>query len=148
MCNGTRLRVDSITFRLLTCTILSGSHVGTVGTTCTIPRMDLACDEKSFQVPFTRRQFPVRLAFAMTINKSQGQSLTKVGIALPTPVFSHGQLYVALSRATDPTKIKVMVNDIPGKQGKLMNDHRVFTKNIVYHEVFSHNQSYSTSTSS
>jgi len=34
----------------------------------------------------------------MTINKSQGQSVEHVGVDLRTPVFSHGQLYVALSR--------------------------------------------------
>ena len=45
-----------------------------------------------------RRQFPVRLAVAMTINKAQGQTLGRMGLFLPTPVFSHGQLYVALSR--------------------------------------------------
>lgn len=48
-------------------------------------------------VPFTmvRRQFPIRLGFAMTINKSQGQSFDNVGLYLPNPVFSHGQHYNA-----------------------------------------------------
>jgi ATP-dependent DNA helicase PIF1 len=43
-------------------------------------------------MPFTlrRRQFPVRPAFAMTINKAQGQTLKMVGIFLPKPVFTHG----------------------------------------------------------
>ena len=45
-----------------------------------------------------RRQFPIVLAFAMTINKSQGRSLERVGIYIHRPLFSHGQLYVALSR--------------------------------------------------
>ncbi|RCN45056.1 hypothetical protein ANCCAN_08921 [Ancylostoma caninum] len=60
-------------------------------------------------VPFRlrRRQFPIRLAFAMTINKAQGQSLNSVGIYLGVDVFSHGQLYVALSRARRMERVKV-----------------------------------------
>ena len=44
---------------------------------------------------FKRLQFPIRLAFAMTINKSQGQSLKVCEINLEFPYFAHGQLYVA-----------------------------------------------------
>ena len=44
-----------------------------------------------------RRQFPIRLSFAMTMNKAQGQNIDNLGVHLPQPVFSHGQLYVALS---------------------------------------------------
>ena len=44
-----------------------------------------------------RRQFPIRLSFAMTVNKAQGQSINYLGVHLPQPVFSHGQLYGALS---------------------------------------------------
>ncbi|KAK1345516.1 hypothetical protein QTO34_007974 [Cnephaeus nilssonii] len=43
-------------------------------------------------------KFPVMPAFGMTINKSQGQTVDRVGIFLPEPVFRHGQLYVAFSR--------------------------------------------------
>ncbi|KIK77114.1 hypothetical protein PAXRUDRAFT_57230, partial [Paxillus rubicundulus Ve08.2h10] len=52
-------------------------------------------------------QFPVQLVFSMTINKSQGQSAQYVGLDLHTPVFSHGQLYEALSWCTNPRPVKV-----------------------------------------
>ena len=85
-------------------------------------------------LPFTfrRRQFPIRLAFEMSINKSQGQSLNHVGIYLPTPVFAHGQLYVALSRATDFRNIHIAVP---------IHDGIATTENIVYTEVLTRDDS-------
>ena len=53
---------------------------------------------------FTRVQFPVKLSYVITINKAQGQSLSRVGLMLTPEVFAHGQLYVALSRATIPAR--------------------------------------------
>ena len=88
-----------------------------------------------------RVQFPVLPAFAITINKSQGQTFDRVGIYLPDPVFSHGQLYVAFSRATSKEGVKVDWIGGP-KQGRLLQNsnliedkQKVFTQNIVYKEV-------------
>jgi ATP-dependent DNA helicase PIF1 len=61
-------------------------------------------DDEMFPFQFKRKQFPVRLNFAMTVNKTQGQTIPNVGVYLTEPVFSHDQLYVALSRATAKSK--------------------------------------------
>ena len=74
------------------------------------------------------RQFPISICFAMTINKSQGQTLSKVGLYLERPVFSHGQLYVAVSRVKSKKGLKVLCCD---KDGNYCNH----TTNVVYKEV-------------
>jgi Helicase len=71
----------------------------------------------------------------MTINKSQGQSLDTVGVWLPDPVFTHGQLYVALSRSGNPSKTKILMRDVPNRQGKLDGKEGFYTVNVVYKEV-------------
>ena len=73
----------------------------------------------------------IKLAFALTINKAQGQTLQYMGLYLPRPVFSHGQLYVALSRVGSKERITIMVLG-----GKALGVEGVHTKNVVYREVF------------
>ena len=138
LCNGTRLQVKSISDHVLICTYLDRGRAGPAAPADGIVLLPRICcrsiDDNSF-VEFDRRQFPVRVCFAMTINKSQGQSLGRVGIYLNPEVFSHGQLYVALSRTTDPQKLW-LADDGVGEDpdGRSLIDGRV--KNIVYDEVF------------
>ncbi|CEG84492.1 Putative PIF1 [Rhizopus microsporus] len=74
-----------------------------------IPRFTFSTQEGELSFILTRKQFSVRLCFAMTINKSQGQSLKHVGIDLRRPSFMHGQLYVALSEVTSLSGISVFL---------------------------------------
>ena len=140
LCNGTRLIIKSLTDNLIVANIASGKNKGH---SVFLPRMSMSPTDSDLPFRLKRLQFPVLLAFAMTINKSQGQTFDRVGIYLPEPVFSHGQLYVAFSRATSREGVKVKVEET-NNQGKLLRNradateedkHRVFTKNIVYREV-------------
>jgi hypothetical protein len=66
----------------------------------------------------------------MTINKAQGQTLDYVGIYLPQPVFSHGQLYVTLSRAKTENSVKIIIRPTTVDDCR---DNCI--KNIVYGEL-------------
>jgi ATP-dependent exoDNAse (exonuclease V) alpha subunit len=72
-----------------------------------------------------RRQFLVRVAFVITINKSQGQTLDNVGVYLSSLVYSHGQLYVVISRVTSRANIKIFNGQSPNG----------YMRNVVYKEV-------------
>ena len=118
LCNGTRLVVKSMKPHVLEATILTGHYQGE---DVFIPRIPLIPSDLPFE--FKRLQFPVRLSFAMSINKSQGQSLKVVGLNLKTPCFSHGQLYVGCSRVGSSSNLYVYT---PTKG---------HTENIVYPEA-------------
>ena len=122
LCNGTRMIVTQVYTRLIQAKIITGTRMGE---TIYLPRIVLINKEEQLPFVFKRKQFPVKVCYAMTINKSQGQSLNKIGVYLPEPVFAHGQLYVALSRATSPQGLKMLIKQCPG------NDKNT-TKNVVY----------------
>ena len=129
LCNGTRLRVTEMNDILLTCEILTGSGSGTF---VFIPRMDLDPSDTGMPFKLIRRQFPVRLSYAMTINKAQGQTFSKVGLYLKRPCFSHGQLYVAFSRAKAFSDVMVKIEQTTF-QG--LEKGSWYTKNVVFKEV-------------
>lgn len=117
LCNGTRLCIKNLYAHIIEATILTGC---TKGEDIYIPRIPLIPNEMSFE--FKRLQYPIRLAFAMSINKAQGQTLAVADINLKEPCFSHGQLYVACSRVGNPKNFYIYA-----KKGK--------TKNIVYQKA-------------
>jgi len=127
LCNGTRIIVLNVRKKVLQCRIISKDRRFR-GKVVLIPRIRLSPNAKTLSVPLKRLQFPVRLAFAMTINKSQGQSVEHVGINLQTSVFSHGQLYVVFSRCTSPLNISVLLLE------QSQESRRTF--DVVYKEVF------------
>ncbi|KIH68130.1 hypothetical protein ANCDUO_01536 [Ancylostoma duodenale] len=106
LCNGTRLEVLSIMCenRLLLCRNLLN------GKTTFITRMSLDYKDEASGIAFRRFQFPVKLSFSMTINKSQGQTFEKVGIILRSPSFAHASTYVALSRCRSRENIRATAN--------------------------------------
>lgn len=74
------------------------------------------------EVVGTFTQFPVRLAFAMTIHKSQGQTYKEVICDLTTDVFAAGQLYVLLSRCTS---LEGLFLRVPIRRAHVMVDAKV-----------------------
>lgn len=74
-----------------------------------IPRIPMIPTDMPFQ--FKRLQFPIGLAFAITINKAQGQSLELCGLDLDVDCFSHGQLYVACSRVGKPDNLYICTDN-------------------------------------
>ena len=106
--------------------------------------------ENEYPFSWQRRQFPVKPAFATTINKAQGkdiieikivilmnllvnnlllgQTMKTIGIWLRSPVFAHGQLYVACSRVGRPSGLKFAI--MKKSKGPLEP-----VVNVVYKEV-------------
>jgi ATP-dependent DNA helicase PIF1 len=116
MYEGSRGIVTKIGTRILQLRMLSGDMV-------MVPKIPVNTTNG-----IQRLQFPLALAFAMTIEKAQGQTFSAVGIDLRSPCFRHGQLYLALSRANRAAAIKCIVGTT-NTEGK--------TKNIVNREVVS-----------
>ena len=129
LCNGTRLIVRRLHNNVCDCEVLTGVRKGE---RVLIPRIVFALDDTNLPFKLNRVQFPLRLAYVLTINKSQWQTFEEVGIYLEKACFGHGQLYVAFSRARSFRSVKVKVAN-SFQQGYV--DGKCFTKNVVYKQV-------------
>ncbi|XP_075074901.1 uncharacterized protein LOC142162445 [Nicotiana tabacum] len=126
LCNGTRLIITKLENQVIEAKVLYGNMAGQKVFT---PRMTLTPSDARIPFKFQLRQFPIVVYFSMTINKNQGQSLSHMRLFLKKPVFTHGQLYVALSRVMSRKGLKILVYD---DNGQIMNEAR----NVVYKEIF------------
>ena len=98
LCNHTRLILNKATNILLYYWIASGDYARE---DVLIHRIEIKHQDEQF-IEWNQSQFPVRPAFAMTINKIQGRTLINVGVWLRESTFTYGQLYVMAARVGDP----------------------------------------------
>ena len=126
--NGSRYIVMKLSPNVIYAELATGPKAGEK---LMIPRILFHPEDKSMPFEFERKQFPVRPCFAMTSNKSQGQTLGHVGICLTNDFFAHGQLYVAMSRVQSPNDLKIF------KPLDKEGNPQLCMKNVVYKEVLS-----------
>jgi ATP-dependent DNA helicase PIF1 len=77
-----------------------------------------------------RRQFSLKLAYALTVNCSQGQEFEKLLVDSTLPPFTHDDLYVALSRIRTAEIIKIYCT-----KEVILDINIVLAKNVVYDEI-------------
>ncbi len=128
--NGARYIVKRLSNKLIWALRADGS-----GVSLAIPRIDFISDKEKYPFSFKRRQFPVRLAYSITTNKSQGQTLKRAGLWLPVPLFTHGQLYVAMSRVGNPKDLRVLIKDCKVHNEVGAEEDGQWTDNVVFREV-------------
>ena len=113
--NGTRCVVTWMHKNIIEATISCGPYKGETV-------LPLVPSDAELPFKFRRLQFPIKVCFAMSINKSQGQTFKSIGVDLTSECFSHGMFYVAASRTGSSDKLYI-----------LAPNHR--TRNVVYPEA-------------
>ena len=122
-CNGTRYYILELHEHIIEAVVAYGAHGG-------IPRIPLKPSEFDYPFDMKRKQFPVRPAFGITANKSQGQTLNRIGIYLSREMFSHGQNYVAQSRVSSKADLKIMAPN-----GTYSRKIGIYCDNVVWTEI-------------
>jgi ATP-dependent DNA helicase PIF1 len=122
LCNVTRLIVKRLGQRVIETEIITRNNASKH---VFIPHIIMSPYGTNWPFVLRHCQFLVQVAFAMTINKNQGQTLNNIGVYLPSPIFYHGQLYVVISRVTRSANIKIF-----NRQG--LDE---YMWNVVYKEV-------------
>ena len=122
--NGARYVIKSMTSRVILAQLATGDHKGK---DLLIPRIYFEPKGSPFQMQ--RKQFPVKPCFAITSNKSQGQTLSQVGIYLKHDFFGHGQLYTAMGRVGSSKQLSIF------KPKSIENSD--YMRNVVYKEILS-----------
>ena len=123
--NGTRCVVTRTHRNVLEVLLLHGPSAQE---TKFIPRIPIIPSDSDLPFQFKRIQFPLKPCFALTINKAQGQSFQTIGLHLEAPIFTHGMLYVALSRVGNRRRVTIFTD-------KADKGDKNITRNVVYKEV-------------
>lgn len=132
--NGTRCRVLRLGVHTVTVRILTGRSTGR---NVVLPRLRLSDKDAEKPAIVVRHQIPLRVAYGITIHKSQSMTLERAGLFLTRPVWDHGMLHVAISRAQMFKDLHIFVKDSPF-QGRVKlhgKGNRFATTNIVDRDV-------------
>ena len=108
--NGTKLRILRLGLRVIEAEILRVNTGAAPPVRCLIPRINFTMHIPRVSATIRRVQFPLRPAYAMTVNKSQGQTRRRVVVDLRSQCFAHGQLYVALSRVRNAADVRFLLD--------------------------------------
>jgi len=119
LCNGTRMVVDAMGDNLIWVRII-GMDGCLLHDRFALSRTAFEYDDSDTHktgLKFRRTQFPIKLCFAMTIAKSQGQTFNgKLGLDLYSDIFSPGMLYVALTRVRNGEGVTILTRKPPAGQ--------------------------------
>ena len=133
--NGTQCIIEEIKSHVIKARLLDGGKHPEIF----ISKISIVCSDTDFPTRFKRKQFPILLAYYLTFNRAQGQSLERVGIRLHQSVFTHGLLYIGMSRCGDPMFVFVYADQSEFQHlidNGILDPTKTYTRNIVFPEIF------------